>query len=106
MLFNSYLQYLHISGYEPKRVLYGYIDIHCQNNRNFFFSHSVKNFASRLTRKMDFVDWFDFDPLSVVCTYVYVKLCTYHDLYGITLVFTHTCEYYQTRLDLDIYTFR
>ena len=30
----------------------------------FFFSHSVKKFASRLTRKMDFVDWFDFDPLS------------------------------------------
>jgi len=39
----------------------------------------------------------------VICTYV--KLCTYHDLYGITLLFTHTCEYYQTRLDLDLYIY-
>jgi len=56
MLFITYLQYLHISGYKPKQVLCGYIDIHWQNNRNFF-SHSVKKFASRLTRKMDFVDF-------------------------------------------------
>ena len=41
---------------------------------------------------------------AVICTYV--KLCTYYDLYGITLLFTHTCEYYQTRLDLHIYTLR
>ena len=63
MLFNSYLQYLHISGYKPKRVLCGY-RIYIVKTIEFFFSLSVKNFASRLTRKMDFVDWFDFDPLS------------------------------------------
>ena len=28
----------------------------------------------------------------IVCTYVYVKLCTYHDLYGITLLFIHICK--------------
>ena len=56
MLFNKYLQYLHISGYKPKRVLCGY-RIYIVKTIEFFFSLSVKNFASRLTRKMDFVDF-------------------------------------------------
>jgi len=42
---------------------------------------------------------------NVVCTYVYVKVCTYHDLYGITLLFTHTCEYYHTQFYIHVGTY-